>query len=81
MRSAPNCWCSSGYGLTTSDRSRVRRAHIVALGDDLDFGALERIASKPEYYYHAPDAEDLGDIYGAIAVEIPCPAGDYWRRQ
>lgn len=53
----------------------------IGLGDDLDFGALGRIASKPTYYYHAPDAEELGDIYGAIAVEIPCPVENYWGRR
>jgi len=53
----------------------------IGLGDDLDVDALEQIASKPEYYYRAPDAADLNDIYTAIAVTIPCPAADFWGRR
>jgi hypothetical protein len=45
---------------------------------DLDVGALEQMASRREYCYRAPDGEDLLAIYGAIAVEIPCPAKRHW---
>jgi hypothetical protein len=48
---------------------------------DLDVGALEQMASRREYGYRAPDGEDLLAIYGAIAVEIPCPAERYWGRR
>lgn len=50
----------------------------IGLGDELDLWALEEMASKSEYFYRAPDAEDLKDIYAEIAVEIPCPADDFW---
>ena len=53
----------------------------VGLGQELDFVALERMASRAEYFYHAPDAGELRAIYEAIAVEIPCPAGRYWGRR
>jgi Mg-chelatase subunit ChlD len=53
----------------------------VGLGDDLDFAALERIASRPGYFYHDPNAEDLVGIYRAIAVAIPCPAEAFWGRR
>ena len=33
---------------------------------------------EPAFAYRAPDAEDLADIYRAIAVAIPCPAGGFW---
>jgi Mg-chelatase subunit ChlD len=60
----------------------AKQAHVViyaiGLGDTLDFEALRQIASEPGYFYHAPEAEDLGDIYRQIAVEIPCPAGQFW---
>lgn len=36
------------------------------------------MASRPAFAYRAPDAEDLADIYRAIAVAIPCPAGAFW---
>jgi hypothetical protein len=42
---------------------------------------LETMASKRSYFYRAPDAEDLKEIYAAIAVEIPCPAEDFWGRR
>ncbi len=53
----------------------------IGLGDDLDFEALEAMASKRSYYYHAPDAEDLKDIYAQIAVAIPCPAAGFWGQR
>jgi Mg-chelatase subunit ChlD len=48
---------------------------------DLDVAALEQMASRREYYYRAPDGEDLLAIYAAIAVEIPCPAEGYWGQK
>jgi len=53
----------------------------IGLGDDLDFEALEAMASKRSYYYHAPDGEDLQDIYAQIAVAIPCPAEHFWGKR
>ena len=53
----------------------------IGLGEDLDLWAMEAMASKPSYFYRAPDGEDLKDIYQAIAVEIPCPAEQYWGRR
>lgn len=53
----------------------------IGLGEDLDFRALERIASRPGFYYHAPDAEDLGAIYAAIAVDLPCRPDTYWGQR
>lgn len=46
----------------------------VGLGSDLDTNALRAIASRPEWFYTAPSAEDLEGIYRGIAVEIPCPS-------
>jgi Mg-chelatase subunit ChlD len=53
----------------------------IGLGEDLDLKALEEMVSKPGYFYRAPDAEDLKGIYAAIAVEIPCPAAEFWGRR
>lgn len=53
----------------------------IGLGEDLDLDALRQIASKPEYFYRAPDGEDLKTIYKAIAVAIPCPREHYWGRR
>jgi Mg-chelatase subunit ChlD len=53
----------------------------IGLGEDLNLEALEAIASNPSYFYRAPDGEDLREIYAAIAVEIPCPADEFWGRR
>ncbi|MEO8083460.1 MAG: VWA domain-containing protein [Ardenticatenales bacterium] len=50
----------------------------IALGDDVDAEALARIASRPEYAFRAPTADDLAAIYGAVAGAIPCPASANW---
>jgi Mg-chelatase subunit ChlD len=52
--------------------------YTIGLGDTLDFEALRQIASEPDHFYHAPRGEQLADIYRQIAVEIPCPAGQFW---
>ena len=51
---------------------------MVGIGTELDWDALERMASKPEHFYHTPSAEVLAGIYREIAVEIPCPAEGFW---
>jgi Mg-chelatase subunit ChlD len=48
---------------------------------DLDVDALQRMASQPSYYYHAPDADQLKGIYSQIAVAIPCPPEGFWGRR
>jgi hypothetical protein len=53
----------------------------IGLGNDLDTEALEGMASKPEYFYVAPDAEALAGMYRSIAVAIPCPAAGFWGRR
>jgi RNA polymerase sigma factor (sigma-70 family) len=53
----------------------------VGLGAELDFLALQRMASKPEYFYEAPDAGQLEGIYREIAVTIPCPPEAFWGRR
>ena len=45
--------------------------YVVALGNEVDLPALLEIAS-PGGFRHAPDGDDLIDIYNRIAVEIPC---------
>jgi Mg-chelatase subunit ChlD len=53
----------------------------IGLGADLDDAALAAMASRPEYYHIAADAEQLAGIYRAIAVTIPCPASAFWGRR
>jgi Mg-chelatase subunit ChlD len=50
----------------------------IGVGEELEPDALAAIASQPDFFYRAPDAEDLGEIYRAIAVAIPCGPGSYW---
>lgn len=53
----------------------------IGIGDDLDADALAKIASRPEFFYRALDAEVLSEIYRAIAVSIPCPSDSFWARR
>lgn len=55
----------------------------IGLGRDAELNVLElrQMASRSEYFYRAPDGEDLLAIYRAIAVEIPCPAESFWGRR
>ena len=50
----------------------------IGLGTDLEEDALRRMASRPEFYHAAPDAEALAAIYARIAVAIPCPDDAFW---
>lgn len=50
----------------------------IGLGADIDVEALAAIASRPAWYYGAPDGEALAEIYRAIAVALPCPVGVFW---
>jgi Mg-chelatase subunit ChlD len=50
----------------------------IGLGTDVEAEALAAIASRPEWYFGAPDGEALAEIYRAIAVALPCPAGAFW---
>jgi Mg-chelatase subunit ChlD/DNA-binding beta-propeller fold protein YncE len=50
----------------------------IGLGDDIDIEALEQMASLPTYFYRAPDAEELAEIYAEIAVQIPCAPSSFW---
>lgn len=50
----------------------------IGLGGDVDADFLREIASGPALYYEAPTADDLEEIYRAIAGELPCPGGAIW---
>ncbi len=50
----------------------------IGLGADVEAEALAATASRPGWYYPAPDAGALVEIYRAIAVALPCPAGVFW---
>jgi hypothetical protein len=49
------------------------RLITVGLGSDVDEQLLREIASRPEDFFRAPNAEDLLNIYRDIANYIPCP--------
>ena len=53
----------------------------IGLGNDLDTEGLRAIASRPEWFYSAPSAEELAGIYRGIAVAIPCPASVFWGQR
>ncbi len=54
------------------------RVFTVGLGQDVEQDVLRAMASRPEDFFYAPDGEDLGAIYDAIAVAIPCPIRGWW---
>jgi Mg-chelatase subunit ChlD len=59
------------------------RLYTVGLGQatDIDARLLTEMASRPDMYYYAPDAEDLAQIYAEIAYTIACPRGRHdWSR-
>ncbi len=53
------------------------RLYTVGLGQptDIDARLLSDIASRPEMYFYAPDAEDVARIYAEVAVTLRCPGG------
>jgi Mg-chelatase subunit ChlD len=55
----------------------------IGLGQPADLNVVElrQMASRPDYFYLAPDGEDLRAICQSIAVEIPCPAASFWGRR
>jgi uncharacterized protein YegL len=44
----------------------------IGLGSDLDPELLRDIATRPAWYFPAPDTSQLEAIYGQIAYSIPC---------
>jgi hypothetical protein len=68
-----------------AEPTRAKEAGVtvftIGLGADLDFAALTAMASRPAFFYNAPDGEALAGIYHGIAVAIPCPVGAFWGRR
>jgi len=56
------------------------RLYTVGVGLDVDINAalMGQIASSPDMFYRATDAEDLAQIYGQIVTTIGCSGG--WPR-
>ncbi len=75
--SAPRPASEAGDRAATA-KARGVVVFTIGLGEDLDAEAPRDMASRPAFAYRAPDAEDLADIYRAIAVAIPCSAGGFW---
>ncbi len=44
----------------------------IGLGQEVDQDLLRDVATRPEWYFYAPDTGDLAAIYEKIAYEIPC---------
>jgi Mg-chelatase subunit ChlD len=64
-------------------RDQGVRLFTVGLGErtDIDGTLLSAMATAPELYFYAPDAEELADIYAQIAYTIACPGGRHdWSR-
>jgi Mg-chelatase subunit ChlD len=68
----------TGLGGNAAVRAVAQQIHAadiklitVGLGSDVDEALLRDIASSPELYFPAPNAEELKDIYREIARVIP----------
>ncbi len=61
--------------IEVADRIRAEGIKLVTvgLGADIDEPLLRSIATTPELYFAAPNAEGLLEIYRRIAIVIPCP--------
>jgi hypothetical protein len=71
---------NTGIGGNAAVRAVAQQIHTagitlitVGLGSDADEALLREIASSPELYFPAPNADELVDIYKEIARYIPCP--------
>jgi Mg-chelatase subunit ChlD len=68
--------------LAAAGRAKDGGIHVytIALGapEDTNPALLEACATDPSMYHYAPDAEDLGAIYTAIAYAVGCPKERYW---
>lgn len=53
----------------------------IGVGLTPDEEALRSMATKPEFYHWAPDAEELSAIYRRIAVTVPCPEDAFWPHE
>ncbi len=62
--------------LEVAERAREARLLIFTIGlgtpQDVDYGLLRQIASRPDYFYEAPSTDDLERIYSAIVFTLKC---------
>ncbi len=71
--------------LSWARQARMRGVSVYTIGlgkpnaedplQGIDIPLLQAIASRPDMFYHAPDAEELAGIYSQIAPTIGCPPG------
>lgn len=49
--------------------------YTIGLGNDADEDVLKEVATSPDHYYYAPDANDLLEIYEDISEQVSSYAG------
>lgn len=68
-----------------SDAARAKASGVsvftVGLGEDMDTETLIAIASRPEYFHGAADADDLAAILAEVSRTLPCPLDAFWSRR
>lgn len=68
--------------LDRADKAKAAGIILFTIGlgqpGQLNFEELRQMASLPEYFFHAPDGEDLLAIYRQIGLELPCPGARFW---
>jgi Mg-chelatase subunit ChlD len=67
--------------LAEAIRAQDTTIFSIGLGEDAELDALRAIAGNDETFFHAPDGEDLKQIYQGIERAIPCPIEHYWGRR
>jgi len=55
--------------------------YIVGIGPRMDEAVLRDMASRPEYFWPAPNADALVQLYGDLVIELQCPKELYWARR
>jgi len=63
-------------GEVRAEAQRVHDAGVtvytIGLGSSIDAALMRDVASRPEWFFAAPDTADLARIYEQIVVELPC---------
>lgn len=62
--------------IAAADRAKAAGVHVFTIGlgadADIDVDLLQTLASRPDYFFKAPDAAQLAQIYERIAFTIKC---------
>jgi hypothetical protein len=55
--------------------------YVIGVGPTMNETVLRQMASSPDRFWKAPDAEALEEIYRQLVIEVQCPKEIYWGRR